>query len=127
MNARRHRLLAFLLLVALGFSQVAVAAYACPIVDGSTLWTDIGNAEPMADCDGMPAPSDGAPNACEAHCLVGTQTETDGPMPAPVAVAPPLVLCTVAMLPFAYGATLADADAPLPTPPPLLRFARLLI
>ena len=125
-NARRHRFLTALLAFALAFSQLAIAAYACPITDGSTLWTDMRHAQSMADCDGMPTQSDAAPNACEAHCLVATQMQGDGTVLAPVAIAPPLVVRTAPLL-LAVSNAFVAPDSPLPTPPPLLRFARLLI
>jgi hypothetical protein len=125
-NARRHRFLAGLVLLALAFSQLAVAAFACPIADGSTPWTDMRSAQPMADCEGMPAKPDAAPNVCEAHCLVGTQMQADARILAPLAIVSPLFLRAVVPS-STFGDASVRADSPLPTPPPLLLFARRLI
>ncbi|HET9670818.1 MAG TPA: hypothetical protein VFQ93_14525 [Casimicrobiaceae bacterium] len=125
---RRRRWMAALLAFALAFAQVAVAAYACPIADPmvTTPVSDARSMEPMSDCGPMPAQADPATNVCEAHCLVGQQVQSDSGMFTPVAVVPPLV---IRVLPASLDARAAfvDADAPLPTPPPLLRFTRLLI
>ena len=83
--------------------------------------------EPMADCDVMPAKSDAAPNLCEAHCLVATQVQSDGLALAAVETVPPLVVRTVPTSPTGWGRVIVGTTSPLPTPPPLLRFARLLI
>ena len=128
MRHRRHRWLAAVLAFVLAFSQVVVAAYACPIdaPGGSTPFEIVRVTEPMPDCEAMPAQADPAPNLCEAHCLVAQQTQSDNAVFAAVAVLPALVVRTPSTVRDGR-ATFVDAETPLPTPPPLLRFARLLI
>ena len=125
---RRQRLLAAVLAFVLAFSQVVLAAYACPIDDASsaTSFTDARYAQPMPDCQAMPAQGEPAPNLCEAHCLVGQQLQLDKVVFAPVAVLPPLIVRAVPGIDEGPS-TVVEAEAPLPTPPPLLRFTRLLI
>jgi len=80
----------------------------------------------MPNCDSMPVQSDPAANLCEAHCLVGQQVQSDNSLSAPIGVLLPLVVRPVPAL-LGGRSTFVKAETPLPTPPPLLRFTRLLI
>jgi hypothetical protein len=124
---RRHRWIIALFIAVLAFSQVAVAAHACPIVAaaGSASFADEANA-PMADCEDMPAPSDAGANVCEAHCLVGQQVQNSDATLAPVALPPPLFVRVPANA-AARGVEFSNADPPAGRLPAHVRFNRLLI
>ena len=124
---RRHRSLAVVLAFALALSQGVVAAYACPIDDmkSATRYTDARNADPMPDCDAMPAQGEPAANRCQTHCLVGQQVQSDNAVFAPVAIVAPLIVRMMSAI-YEGRVTFLHAEVPLPTPPPLLRFTRLL-
>jgi hypothetical protein len=124
---RRHRWIAAFLAFALAFSQVVLAAHACPLdAAAATPATGMGHAHAMPDCDGMPPPADSPTDVCATHCLVGQQVQNDDPVFAHVVVTPLLVVRAWRAPPRAADA-LVGTDSPLPTPPPLLRFSRLLI
>lgn len=127
MQYRRHPWLAVVLAFVLALSQVAVAAHACQSdARGEPLPGDVRFAHSMPDCGSMPLQSEPATNLCGAHCVVDSYMHSGNPVLAPAAVLPPLL---VRALPAFRGgcSTLRDAEARLPTPPPLLRYARLLI
>jgi hypothetical protein len=113
--------------LAVAFSQLALAAYACPIANDSMPPADMRHQEPMPDdCGGMPGQSDMGPNACEVHCLPATHAQSENPVSAPVAALPPLVLHGIEAAP-AINDVIAGIVPPFTRPPPLLLFARLLI
>jgi hypothetical protein len=124
---RRHRWIVAFLIFVLAFSQVAVAAHACPIVasSGSASFTAEANA-PMADCEEMPAPADAGANVCEAHCLVGQQVQNSDATLAPVALPPPLFVRVPTDV-AARGMVFSTADPPAGRLPAHVRFNRLLI
>lgn len=128
MKRRRHRWTTALVVFVLAFSQVVVAAYACPIVVavGSASFTGEAHAAPMANCEEMPAPADAGANICEAHCLVGQQVQNSDATLAPVAMPPPLFV-RVATNASARGVVIGAADPPAARTPAHVRFSRLLI
>jgi hypothetical protein len=123
---RRHRWIIALFIVVLAFSQVAVAAHACPIVAAAAAsFADEANA-PMAGCEDMPAPFDAGANVCEAHCLVGQQVQNSDATLVPVALPPPLFVRVPANA-AARGVEFSNADPPAGRLPAHVRFNRLLI
>ena len=70
MGLLSRRFAAVFVLFALLFSQLAVAAYACPMPMES---------QPMAGCDEMPSMD--LPNVCERHCHDAQQVQSNAPMP----------------------------------------------
>jgi hypothetical protein len=119
-TSRPHPLAAFLALVAVLFSQLAVSAYACPGADGMQQAPVA--AEDAPPCHQNPTPADPTP-LCQAHCQQG-DTSFD-PRGATVP-AISLVALPASWLPVpasaTTGAVTAEAQASLlerPTGPPL--------
>ena len=123
-----HRLLlTWTLAACVLFAQSAALAYACQrgqadgVVAGAT----------VAPCpehllDAQPATPIANGNVCEAHCQTASLPDAGMPdLPAPIAIAawwlPPLVERAA---PVAHS---DDVEAKSAAPPPLARFARLLI
>ncbi len=124
------RLAARLGIAALLFAQLAVAAYACPVMAAP------GEMTPAAISDDMHAAmphceesDSGTTNLCMQHCQAGSQA---------VQTSPQTPLPAVAMLPFAVFELPLPVSSPgvvvlstLPeretSPPPLLRFGFLRI
>lgn len=102
---RRHRwLTAFALLLSVLFTQVAVAAYACPGSDpaaavAASLQGDAGCCNDMSDRD--------LPGVCKAHCEQDERSFDRPSQPSPASHA------LVALLPEP-----ADGAAPTASPPP---------
>lgn len=109
-----RRCVAHLLAGALVFSQLAVAAYACPKMSASTTATASTAELGAANSPSNPGPCEGmdpaAPNLCYEHCHFGQQTR-DHPEPPTV---PPAALAVRAIFPPDPSATLrrTSADAP---------------
>jgi hypothetical protein len=119
--ARRQRLCtAVFAVLALLFSQLALAAYACPGAGGAagaaTMAERMAAGEP---CDGM---ADGVqPALCHSHCADAPQSADTASVPTPTA---PLLLQAWPM-PTVPGLLAVDAQAPArraaeaaPRPPP---------
>ena len=125
------RLAARIGIAALLFSQLAVAAYGCPLI------VVPGDTPPAATADeshaGMPdchESDDGNTNLCIQHCQAGSRSVQSAPQEMPV---PAMV-----MLPFLVAEptqAACDIDSPVlsalleraTSPPPLLRFCVLRI
>lgn len=80
MNARKRSFAAILALIGLLFAQLAVAAYVCPMADGSGL--NLGAPTQDGGCDGMPMDAV-APALCHAHSQQGDQSADRSPSPLP--------------------------------------------
>jgi hypothetical protein len=122
---RRRRLqirLSWLMLVALLFQQVAVAAHACDVLPAAT--GDYAALEPHP-CEPAPQPADDA--LCAKHCSPDRAASAE-PIPAKaplwLAAAPTLSLVALQPLPACCAQATGLADA---GPPPTLRYTRLLI
>ena len=114
-------------MVALVFSQALVAAYACPLGSQATDAVVARVAEAMPDCDGMPDDAASSGNLCEAHCLPAQQIQlADAPLP-PLAAQPPLIVRVRSDLAEICDGIPAQQAPATATPPPRLRFSRLLI
>jgi len=86
MTRSLHRTLCQLLIGAILFVQVAVAAYACPNVAtgyGNTVAAMVSAESMPADCDQMAGTLDpAAPNLCSAHCHNHEQSADHADAPA---------------------------------------------
>jgi hypothetical protein len=106
MTRSLHRTLCQLMIGAILFAQVAVAAYACPYVAtgyGNTVAATVSSESMPSDCDQMAGTLDpAAPNLCSAHCHNHEQSADHA--------APPL-------LPPAFFATLYWLVAQAPIEP----------
>ena len=122
-NPTRRPLVTFLLLVSLLFSQLAVAAYACP---GAQSMAAAGSMPEMPDCDMPDSPRDAL---CQAHCLQGDQSR-DTPqasMPAVTLASGPCLLVAGRDPPGNDGwASGFGLDRPIEPPAPI-RHCRLHI
>jgi hypothetical protein len=120
---RSTRWLSSWLIVVLFFMQLAISAYACPVLVAAR--TPVAMAE-MPGCDGnMPGTMDPVqPQLCQAHCLQGSQNIH--PTPASDAPSTPLLLAVldwsrVVLLPAqtAGRRPWVASGAPPPGSPPL--------
>lgn len=121
-----HRLIARLLIGVLVFVQVAVAAYACPIMPAGPTIEGMADAAAM---DGSQTPAldskpgtlhldSSQPNLCAAHCQTGQQN-TDG-KPAPT-VSPAFLVTLYPVAPAAPSALSALAPSMVDDPPKAAR------
>ena len=125
------RLLAKTCIAAMLFSQLAVAVYACPTVDGAAFviaatMTD-GTHAAMPGCEMRDT---GNPNLCLQHCRAGDQSVQTLPhveVPAFAAISA-LTVIEPAQRDSNHGITFLSAfPARETSPPPLLRFGVLRI
>jgi len=125
-----HRLVAKIGIAAVLFTQLAVAAYACPVLmepdhNMSARKTAAGHAA-MPGCEKADA---GNPNLCLHHCQAGTQSVESAPQLPMLAASPMLLTLVEAVQPVAgFGITALSVLAERETsPPPLIRFRVLRI
>ena len=125
------RLLAKTCIAAVLFSQLAVAAYACPTVGGpaaviaATVMDDTHAAMP-----GCEMQDTGNPNLCLQHCQAGDQSVqslTHVPVPAFAALSQFAVIEPVQLKADLGIAVLSFFPARETSPPPLVRFRVLRI
>lgn len=138
MKAFRRSIFAWIALLGILFSQLAVAAYACPLMAGPM--SDAPASEQVADdmagmpCEGLTVDASieldaDQPGLCVQHCGQGSQSVDTSP---PVALHPALVLAFVLPVPVlsdSAGDRYARPPglAQLAEPPPFLRTGRLRI
>jgi hypothetical protein len=125
------RLIAQTSVVAVLFTQLAVAAYACPAVEGPAKIFSALSAEDMhAAMPGCEMGDSGNPNLCVQHCQAGDQSVRTTPevsIPAFAAVSA-LEIIAPAQLNFHAGITVLSVLTEHATsPPPLVRFGVLRI
>ena len=126
------RLLAKSVIATVLFMQLAVAAYACPAVEGpaNVIATMIADADMHAAMPGCDMADNGNPNLCLQHCQAGDQSVQTLPhveVPAFAALPTPLVIEPVQQR-TALGITVRSAlPARVTSPPPLARFGFLRI
>jgi hypothetical protein len=123
-----NRFVARLLIGVLVFAQVAVAAYACPVMSTGSVSGEPGHAALMGQgaasamgVDGMPGGSrldPLQPNLCAAHCQTGQQNADGKPAPT---VPPALLASLYPVVPAAPRAQPALARAAVDDPPPAAR------
>jgi hypothetical protein len=126
------RLIARMSVAAVLFAQLAVAAYACPAVEGPAAVIAAASVDAMRaampGCEMKDAA--GNPNLCLQHCQAGDQSVQTLPhlaVPPVVAISALSILEPVATL-TGTDATPATAWAiHVPLPPPLIRFGVLRI
>jgi hypothetical protein len=125
-----HRLIAKIGIAAVLFTQLAVAAYACPVLTGpdhnmSARMAADGHAA-MPGCEKADA---GNPNLCLQHCHAGIQSVESAPqLPMPASPAMLLTLVAAAQPVASFGITALSVLAERETsPPPLIRFRVLRI
>jgi hypothetical protein len=114
------------------FAQLAVAAYACPTIDGPASVIAAANAEAthaaMPGCD--MGKNDSNPNLCLQHCQAGDQSVQTLPHLAvpPLAAVPALSILEPVLTQSGTAVALKTAwSIQVPLPPPLLRFGVLRI
>jgi hypothetical protein len=130
-NIRRRRAGRFAgaaLALLMAFASVVAAAHACTFRDvvtqGSVQVASTGNA--MPGCNDTPANPGGDANACAFHCTSGNVPDLQPVLPATLYVASSPLRIEVPDAP-SRPAVPYELTALAATPPPLLRFARLLI
>ena len=126
------RLIAQAAMTVVMFAQLAVAAYACPTLDGPAGVIAAANAEAMhaamPRCD--MGKSDSNPNLCLQHCQAGDQSVQTLPHIAvpPLAAVPSLSIVEPVLPPTGISVALKTAwSIQVPLPPPLIRFGVLRI
>lgn len=127
------RLVARTSIAALLFTQMAVAAYACPVIDGpaNVIAAAVAGAEmqaAMPGCD-MRDSEIANPNLCLQHCQAGeqaVQTQAHVEVPAFASISTVLVVAP-APPQYSSGITVASVLPEHATPPPLIRFGVLRI
>ena len=122
-----QRLVAKIGIGAVLFTQLAVAAYACPELTALTENTPfaMSNVQPSAKPASCEIPADQHdPNLCQQHCQIGTQSVTGGGhVSVPVAVMMPLTVVEPPQPASAVTlATLPVFRERETGPPPLVRF-----
>ncbi|MFC5522123.1 hypothetical protein [Polaromonas jejuensis] len=132
MKLFRRSLFAWIALLGIVFSQLAVSAYACPLLNSSNATEQM---QAKGDMAGMPcAEMDMTanveqPTLCIQHCDQGNQAM--GSIPAPDFQPALVFLLTVPPLGLAEAPSETLVQAPLlartTSPPPLWRSARLRI
>lgn len=124
MIRRARARLSILLIAALLFQQVAVAAYACEQVEG-------GPPAPsgLADCAQMDmAPvAEQASALCEKHCLPDLSVSPDMAAPSVPALLSPASFALVLNAPARQRIDSGEPPTGRADPPPRLRFCSLLI
>ena len=126
------RLLAKSVIAAVLFTQLAVAAYACPAVEGpasviATVIADDAMHAAMPDCE---MTGNGNPNLCLQHCQAGDQSVQTLPhvaVPAFAAVSALIILDPAPMLTGDNDVAISALPARVTSPPPLARFGVLRI
>ena len=117
----QRRLTAFVAILALGFAQLAVSAFACPLdaPEPAAMATMHGN-----PCDGMPTP-----NLCERHCDYGAANVNHAtPDVAPDVLALPLPWRAMSVpVPASFVRVAIDGESRSHSPPPLTLFGVLRI
>lgn len=125
LRARRPRLrFAWLALLALLFQQVALAAYACPDLEGAPAQSTV-----MVGCEGMATPDPDAPALCDQHCQRDHVATPDLKVPqVPSLALPPVHFAlSEALLPPIQARHYADVPTSRSDPPPAQRFCSLQI
>jgi hypothetical protein len=126
MSRNRRKPLAWLCLSALLFLQLAVAAYACPMLvneGGASVHADAA----MPSCPGM---DDQVSKLCEQHCVVDAQSVDTQPHSTVNAPVVPLMTVQAPSDLRLSSSGRAIRGASFPTafdPPPLVRFGVLRI
>lgn len=89
MTRLNKRIVSLWLLVAMVFMQLAVSAYACPMLaDALHATTEMVSADPCCDHAGI-----AQPGLCQKYCQDGQQNVSDSPAPLPaLTYAAPVVL-----------------------------------
>jgi len=126
------RIIARMSVAAVLFTQLAVAAYACPAVEGPAAVIAAASADAMRAA--MPGcemnDSTGSPNLCLQHCQAGDQSvQTLPQLAVPAFAAASLVVVFEPALSEAGrgNAPLSASPAYAASPPPLIRFGVLRI
>jgi hypothetical protein len=126
------RLLAKSVIAAVLFTQLAVAAYACPAVEGpaAVIATMIADDAMHAAMPGCEMGDNDNPNLCLQHCQAGDQSVQTLPhVPVPAFAAVPTHIAIEPVQVFAgpgISVALALPDR-VTSPPPLVRFGVLRI
>ena len=122
-RSRRLRF-AWLALLALLFQQVALVAYACPVVEVPPVPQVV-----MADCEGMDMPDPEAPLLCDQHCQRGHVTAPDLKVPQvpPLALSAPHFDLAMVLLPQVQAQHYEGVPLYRSDPPPAQRFCSLQI
>jgi hypothetical protein len=127
-----RRLIAHVTVTVVLFAQLAVAAYACPTIDGPAGAIAAANAAAMhaamPGCD--MGKSDSNPNLCLQHCQAGDQSVQTLPHIAvpPLAAVPALSIVEPVLPPTGAAVAVNTAwSIQVPLPPPLIRFGVLRI
>ena len=108
---RLRRRAAWLTLLAVLFSQLATAAYACPLIQEALNAPVVATGEATTPCDEMDmAGAEGMSALCLEHCKTGQQlVDNHSPVPA---------LDVAADLAFVVHASIANVTRPLRVPDP---------
>ena len=126
---RARRFVGAALALLMAFASVVAAAHACTFRDATAHgFADAAATGGMPNCDDVPANAGAAANACAFHCTSGNLVDVQPLVPAGLSVAPSALRVDAPdglsrgrpTLPYELTALAA-------APPPLLRFARLLI
>jgi len=123
-TTRQRMRIAFVVIACLLFQQVALAAYACTLVQPPP--------DPMAmsghcaDMDMAPRKSTSA--LCEKHCAPDHSVATDRVVPTVPALAlPPVLFAPLAVQHGSHVSLAGDVPVNHSDPPPRLRYCSLLI
>jgi len=131
MKVRHRPLFAWIALLGFLFSQVALSAYACPMLIGSEAPARMESMEPMGEMAGMPCAEHDTEQSllCIQHCQQGQQTVGSSPS---VHFPPAIVVLFIAPA-LTPAQELAENHVQAPflarttSPPPLWRSGRLRI
>lgn len=126
MSQNRRKNVAWLCLSALLFLQLAVAAYACPMLVNDDVAVLMHADAAMPSCPGM---DDQVPKLCEQHCVVDAQSVDTQPHSAIIAPILPLITVVIpSNLRLTIGSAIrGDSFPTVVDPPPLVRFGVLRI
>lgn len=125
MSRAGHRLTAKLLVAALLFLQLAVAAYACPSLNqhsGAPMPAAMVEATQIDS--GCPMEDQAQPNLCSQHCQQGSQALDQSPPAVPAIPALPLIAIvdSAATPPCVVSAAPREFLRRATAPPPAIRF-----
>lgn len=123
-STRQRLRIAFVVIACLLFQQVALAAYACTLIQPPP--------DPMgmsADCAEMgDTQQSSTPAMCEKHCAPDRSMTTDhATLSVPAQALPPMLFATFVMLSISQIPPTEDVRVDRSDPPPRLRYCSLLI